>query len=288
MKAILWGLGAGMLMAGSAWSGEGSGEKGREGDPMGRIGPRVETQTLTYSANGERYTGYLARNGRLDGERPAVLVVHEWWGQTDYIRQRTEQLAALGYVALAVDMYGDARTATHPDEAGEFSQSVMSDWPGARRNLEAAIEALRGESGVDEARMAIVGYCFGGAVALNAALDGMAFDAAISFHGSPAQVVESPSHFDGRVVIQNGLDDRMVEQSALASLMEAFESVETDATLVQYPDAMHAFTNPYVDAKAREFELPLAYNAAADAASWQVMLNVFNRAFAAASDREDR
>lgn len=291
MKAMLWGLGAGMLMAGSALGGEGSGEggnrEGRDGDPPGRIGPQVETQTLTYSANGEEYTGYLARDTRLDGERPVVLVVHEWWGQTDYIRQRTEQLAALGYVAFAVDMYGEGETASHPDEAGSFSQAVMSDWAGARQNLEAAIEALGGESGVDEARMAIIGYCFGGAVALNAALDGMAFDAAVSFHGSPAQVVETPSHFDGRVVIQNGLDDQMVEQSALSSLMEAFDSVETEATLVQYPNAMHAFTNPYVDEKASEFDLPLAYNPAADAASWQVMLNVFNRAFAAAPHRDE-
>ncbi|GHC29448.1 dienelactone hydrolase [Kushneria pakistanensis] len=267
------GLGMGLMLASvNTWGDEGT---------LGRMGPKVETQTLTYSVDGEQYTGYLAHDTRTDGKRPLVLVVHEWWGLSDYIRQRTEQLAALGYVAFAVDMYGSGKTATHPDDAGSFSKAVMSDWPGARHNLETAIEALKNTQGVDGSRMAIIGYCFGGGIALNAALAGMPFKAAVSFHGSPGQVVETPSHFDGRVIIQNGLNDQMVEQSALKSLLDTYQGVDTDATLIQYPDAMHAFTNPYVDAKASEFDLPLAYNAAADAASWQVMLNVFNKAFAA-------
>ena len=273
MRTMFLGLGMGLMLASvNAW--------GEEGAP-GRMGPKVETQTLTYSVDGEQYTGYLARDTKKEGKRPLVLVVHEWWGLSDYIRQRTEQLAALGYVAFAVDMYGSGKTATHPDEAGSFSKAVMSDWSGARRNLETAIDALGDKSGVDASRMAIIGYCFGGGIALNAALAGMPFKAAVSFHGSPGQVVETPSHFDGRVIIQNGLKDQMVEQSALVSLLDTFKGVETEATLIQYPNAMHAFTNPYVDAKAREFDLPLAYNAAADAASWQVMLNVFNQVFAA-------
>lgn len=273
MRTMFLGIGMGLVLASASALGD-------EGTP-GRIGPTVETQTLTYSVDGEQYTGYLARDTEKEGKRPLVLVVHEWWGLSDYIRQRTEQLAALGYVAFAVDMYGSGRTATHPDEAGSFSKAVMSDWAGARSNLETAINALKDMQGVDASRMAIIGYCFGGGVALNAALDGMPFKAAVSFHGSPGQVVETPSHFDGRVIIQNGLKDQMVEQSALVSLLDTFKGVETEATLIQYPNAMHAFTNPYVDAKAREFDLPLAYNAAADAASWQVMLNVFNKVFAA-------
>lgn len=272
MRAMFLGLGMGLMLASvNTWGDDGT---------LGQMGPKVETQTLTYSVDGEQYTGYLARDARKEGKRPLVLVVHEWWGLSDYIRQRTEQLAALGYVAFAVDMYGSGKTATHPDEAGSFSKAVMSDWPGARHNLETAIEALKDTQGVDASRMAIIGYCFGGGIALNAALDGMPFKAAVSFHGSPGQVVETPSHFDGRVIIQNGLNDQMVEQSALESLLNTFKGVETDATLIQYPGAMHAFTNPYADAKAKEFGLPLAYNAAADAASWQVMLNVFNKVFA--------
>ncbi|SPJ34299.1 dienelactone hydrolase family protein [Kushneria phyllosphaerae] len=273
MRTMFLGLGMGLMLASvNTWGDEGT---------LGRMGPKVETQTLTYSVDGEQYTGYLAQDTEKEGKRPLVLVVHEWWGLSDYIRHRTEQLAALGYVAFAVDMYGSGKTATHPDEAGSFSKAVMSDWPGARHNLEMAIDTLKDKQGVDASRMAIIGYCFGGGIALNAALDGMPFKAAVSFHGSPGQVVDTPSHFDGRVIIQNGLDDQMVTQSALESLLNTFESVETDATLIQYPNAMHAFTNPSADAKAKEFGLPLAYNAAADAASWQVMLNVFNKVFAA-------
>ncbi|MFC0266668.1 dienelactone hydrolase family protein [Kushneria aurantia] len=280
MRNVFLGLclGAGMLLAGTgAW--------GNEEGTLGRIGPDVETRTLSYSVDGETHSGYLARDTRMEGERPLVLIVHEWWGLTDYIRQRTEQLAALGYVALAVDMYGGGRTATHPDDAGSFSREVMSDWPAAQRNLETAIAEASRVQGVDADRVAIIGYCFGGAVALNAALAGMPLDAVVSFHGSPSQVVDAPQHFDGRVIIQNGLADPLVEQSALQSLADTFESVDTDVTVVQYPNAMHAFTNPYADAKAREFDLPLAYSPAADAASWQVMLNVFNRAFSTGAEQ---
>lgn len=273
MRTMFLGLGVGMLMTSvNTYGDEGT---------LGRIGPDVATSTMTYNVDGQSYTGYLARDSSAEGKRPLILVVHEWWGQTDYIRQRTEQLAALGYVALAVDMYGSGKTATHPDDAGSFSKGVMSDWPAAQRNLETAIDTLKDTQGVDSSRVAIIGYCFGGAVALNAALAGMPFKAAVSFHGSPSQVVDTPQPFDGRVIIQNGLADKMVEQSALQSLVDTFASVDTDATVVQYPEAMHAFTNPYVGAKASEFDLPLAYNAAADAASWQVMLNVFNKVFAA-------
>ncbi|WP_106478828.1 dienelactone hydrolase family protein [Phytohalomonas tamaricis] len=270
MRRIVFGLG--MLMASvNTYGAEGT---------LGRVGPDVQTETITYSVDGQQYQGYLAQDVSAEGKRPGILVLHEWWGQSEYIKRRTEQLAALGYVAFAVDLYGNGKIADHPDDAGTFSSDVMSDWPAAQRNLETAIDVLTKQEGVDGTRLAAIGYCFGGGVALNAALAGMPLKAVVSFHGSPAQVVETPQHFDGRVVIQNGLDDQMVKQEALQSLVDAYDSVNTEVTVVQYPHAKHAFTNPLVNAKAEQFELPLAYNAAADAASWQVMLNVFNKVFA--------
>ncbi|MCM5704990.1 dienelactone hydrolase family protein [Larsenimonas salina] len=276
MKATVFGIG--LLMASV-------GAYGAEGSVIGNVGPDVHTNEVTYSVNGESYTGFLARDTKAEGNRPGILLVHEWWGQTEYVRQRAEELAALGYVAMAVDMYGGGKTAEHPDDAGAFSKAVMSDWSAAEANLRAATDILKTEGGVDPDRVAAIGYCFGGGVVLNAALDGMPFKAVVSFHGSPGQVVQTPTHFDGRVLIQNGLDDELVNQEDLAALLETYKSVDTDVTLIQYPGAKHAFTNPYVDAKAEKFGLPLAYSPAADAASWQVMLNLFNKVFSSSAGR---
>ncbi|RKR04319.1 dienelactone hydrolase [Kushneria sinocarnis] len=276
MRAMVFGFG--MLMASVSTYGAEQGQ-GMPGD----IGPDVQGQQVTYTVDDQQYSGYLARDVSAEGKRPGVLIVHEWWGQTDYIRQRARKLAALGYVAFAVDMYGEGRTADHPDDAGSFSSDVMQDWPAAERNLGVAMATLKSQDGVDPERLAAIGYCFGGAVVLNAALAGMPLDAVVSFHGSPAQVVETPKHFDGRVLIQNGQDDQMVKPEALQSLVDAFQKVDTSVTVIQYPHAQHAFTNPYVDAKAEQFDLPLAYSPAADAASWQVMLNLFDQVFARTS-----
>lgn len=235
-------------------------------------GPRVEGEILEYSTGGEIYRGYLARNVNDDEPRPAVLVVHEWWGLNDYVRARADQLAALGFVAFAVDMYGQGRKATHPDEAGQFSSQVMQDWPSARARLEAAMARLGEHPAVAEGDMAAIGYCFGGGVVMNMALSGMPIEAAISFHGSPTQAVSNPQPFDGTVQIHNGAADPLVERDALTAMARTLEGQGANVEVVNYPGATHAFTNPGADAAAAQYDLPLGYDAAADASSWQAAL----------------
>lgn len=242
-------------------------------------GPQVVTETGTYRANGEEHVGLIARDAKAQGRRPGILLVHEWWGLNSYARKRAEQLAGLGYVVMAVDMYGGGRTAEHPKEAGAFSSAVMSDWPKAESSFNSALAVLRSRPEVDGERMAAIGYCFGGAVVLNMALTGAPLKAVVSFHGSPSIAVTEPEPFTGRVVIQNGAADTLVPQEDLDKLVATFQSLETRTTLIQYPGAKHAFTNPESDAKAAKYDLPLGYDAAADSASWQVMLNLFNEVF---------
>lgn len=241
-------------------------------------GPHVQSETFEYSTGGKTYQGYLAYNASDDEPRPGVLLVHEWWGLNDYIKRRADQLAALGFVALAVDMYGDGKVARHPDEAKAFSSQVMQDWPSARARLEAAMTALRQHPAVREDRMAAIGYCFGGGVVMNMALAGMPLNAAISFHGSPTQAVSEPQPFDGLVRIYNGEDDSLVEPQALDDMASALEKNGADVRVVQYPGAKHAFTNPDADRLAKEYDLPLGYDAAADAASWQASLLTLDQA----------
>ncbi|MCK0768448.1 MULTISPECIES: dienelactone hydrolase family protein [Chromohalobacter] len=241
-------------------------------------GPKVVGETFEYSTGGETYQGYLARNVNDEEPRPAVLLVHEWWGLNDYAKSRADQLAALGFVALAVDMYGEGKNAQHPDDAQAFSKRVMSDWPTARASLEAAMAKLREQPYVRGDRMAALGYCFGGGVVMNMALAGMPIEAAISFHGSPTQAVSDPQPFDGIVQIHNGEADGLVESDALESMAQTLSDQGAEVRVVQYPGAKHGFSNPGADAKADEFDLPLGYDAAADAASWQSALVALDRA----------
>lgn len=241
-------------------------------------GPRVEGQLLEYATGGTTYQGYLAHNANDAEPRPAVLVVHEWWGLDDYARARADQLAALGFVAFAVDMYGNGRTATHPDEAGEFSRQVMQDWPAARAKLEAAMAKVSEHPAVAKGGMAAIGYCFGGGIVMNMALSGMPIKAAISFHGSPTQAAPNPQPFSGLVQIHNGAADSLVERDALHAMVDALKGQGGNVEVIHYPEAMHGFSNPYADAKATEYSLPLEYHAAADAASWQAALLALDRA----------
>ncbi|MGC3873827.1 dienelactone hydrolase family protein [Halomonas sp. GXIMD04776] len=243
-----------------------------------KMGPQVEGQTFTYSTGGETYEGYLARNAGDNEPRPAVIVVHEWWGLNDYIRARADQLAALGFVALAVDMYGDGQVAAHPDQAGEFSSRVMQDWPSARARLEAAMMSLHEHPWVAKDKgMAAIGYCFGGGVVMNMALSGMPIKAAISFHGSPTQAVSNPQSFDGVVQIHNGAQDPLVKRDALMAMAQTLEAQGAEVEVINYPRATHGFTNPFADEVGEQFDLPLAYNAAADASSWQAALLTLDR-----------
>lgn len=266
------------LMIGSAMAQIQTNPSEVEAEDIFPQGPRIESQLLEYSTGGQTYQGYLAHNADDEEPRPAVLVVHEWWGLNDYARERADQLAALGFVAFAVDMYGDGQLATHPDEAGEFSSQVMQDWPSARARLEAAMAVVREHPAVADGGMAAIGYCFGGGVVMNMALSGMPIEAAISFHGSPTRAAQNPQPFNGVVQIHNGAADVLVGREDLNAMQQALEAQGAEVQVTNYPGAMHGFTNPYADATAEEYELPLGYNAAADAASWQAALLALDRA----------
>ena len=145
--------------------------------------PMVEGKDVQYSADGVVLKGYLAYDKNVKGKRPGVLVVHEWWGLNDYARKRANMLAEMGYVALAVDMYGDGKQAMHPDDAGKFSSELMKNFDVAKARFMAALEFLKAQPAVDPDRIAAIGYCFGGGVVLNMARQGVDLKGVASFHG---------------------------------------------------------------------------------------------------------
>lgn len=235
---------------------------------------------VTYQAGEQACRGYLARP-KGEGERPGILVVHEWWGHNDYVRRRAEQLAALGYTALAVDMFGDGRTADTPDEAQALMQQLMGDAEAVHRRFVAARDLLLAQPDVDGERLAAIGYCMGGGVVLEMARSGEALRGVASFHGvlgtaNPAR----PGRVQARVLALTGSDDAFAPEEVQQTFEREMREAGVDYELVRYPGVKHAFTNPAVDEKARRFGLPLAYDAAADADSWQRLQAFLGRIFA--------
>lgn len=229
----------------------------------------VQGKEVSYSTGGTTMKGWIAYDDAVKGKRPAVLVVHEWWGHNDYARKRAAMLAELGYVALAVDMYGDGKQANHPDDAGKFAGEVAKNKPMAKARFEAAMKLLKKQRNVDGGKLAAIGYCFGGSVVLQMAREGEALRGVASFHGglttdAPAQA----GKVKAQVRVFTGADDKMIPPAQVQAFEQEMDNAGVSYKVVSYPGAMHSFTNPDADGFAKKFNMPLAYNAEADKDSW--------------------
>jgi dienelactone hydrolase len=241
----------------------------------------VKHEDVTYSANGLTMKGYLAYDDAVKGKRPGVLVVHEWWGHNEYARKRARMLAELGYTALAVDMYGDGKQATHPDDAGKFAGAVMQNLESAKARFVAALDLLKKHQTVDSSRIAAIGYCFGGAVVLQMARAGLDLKGVASFHGNYAtQTPAQPGKVKAAVLVCHGADDQFSTAEQVAALKKEMADAKVDFQFIAYEGAKHSFTNPEADEYAKKFSMPIAYNKMADEKSWADMQQFFKRIFA--------
>lgn len=232
----------------------------------------VVGEEVSYRAGGTTLQGYLAYDDAITHRRPAVLVVHEWWGHNEYARQRARMLAELGYTALAVDMYGDGKTAAHPADASKFAALINADIDERRARFLAAKALLESHSTVAAGKTAAIGYCFGGGVVLNMAREGVDLKGVASFHGALATNTPArPGQVRAKVLVQNGGADPMVTAQHIADFHEEMTAAGVEYSLINYPGAKHAFTNPAADELGARFNLPLAYDAEADRQSWAAL-----------------
>lgn len=239
----------------------------------------MANKEITYSANGKTMKGFLAIP-EGEGPFPGVIVVHEWWGQNEYPRERARMLAKNGYVAFAVDMYGDGKTVDHPKEATEFSSAVMSDLDAAEKSFRAALETLKKESSVDPNNIAAIGYCFGGAIVLEMARRGVDMKMVASYHGNLSPIADhTVEPMKTRILIFNGADDSFVTKETIAKARQNLKSAKIRYKYINYKDAKHGFTNTEADNYGKKHELPLAYNKRADEDSWNQTLNAFKVVF---------
>lgn len=240
---------------------------------------KVKGETVSYATNSTTMKGYIAFDENNTEKRPGILVVHEWWGHNDYVRERADRLAELGYVALAVDMYGDGKQAEHPDDAGKFAGMVMQNMPEATARFNAALELLKSNPNVDSESIAAIGYCFGGSVVLSMANAGSDLDAVAAFHSGVALPVMPSDKLKAKVLVCNGADDPFSSPESIETYKKQMDSINADYKYVAYPGAVHAFTSKEATALGEKFDLPLAYNQEADEKSWEELKTLLKETF---------
>ena len=241
----------------------------------------ISTQKVGYQIEDVNFTGYLAYDASINTKRPGVLVVHEWWGHNEYARKRAYQLAELGYIALAVDMYGDGKLAEHPSDASKFMKEVTNNMPLAEKRLQTALDVLNNHELTDTDKTAAIGYCFGGGMVLHLARIGTDIDGVVSFHGS--LTTQSPAKLDtvkARVLVLHGADDPFIPREQVDAFKEEMQNAGVQYEFVAYPNVKHSFTNPQADEFSKNFDLPaLQYNQHADEDSWNRMKVFLNDVF---------
>lgn len=240
----------------------------------------VKGEEVQYTVGKQVFKGYLAYDDAMKGKHPGVLVVHEWWGHNEYARKRARMLAELGYTALALDMYGDGKQAHHPDEAGKFAGELLQNMDAAKARFVAAEDLLKKHATVDATRIGAIGYCSGGAVALQMARAGVDLKGVVSFHGNLG--TSSPAVkglVKAKILVANGADDPFVKPDEIDAFKNEMEVAGVDYKFVSYAGAKHGFTNPEADGLGKKFNMPLAYNAEADKQSWNEMKAFFKKIF---------
>jgi dienelactone hydrolase len=237
----------------------------------------LRTEVVEYKHGDVVLEGYLAYDDAFSGKRPGVLVVHEWTGHNPYVRKRAEQLAQLGYVAFALDMYGKGVHAKDTKEAAALADIYKKDRKLMRARAEAGLDVLRKHAQVDPKRLAAIGYCFGGTTVLEMARGGSDLAGVVSFHGG----LSTPNSDDakqikGRVLVLHGADDPFVPAAEVTAFEEEMRKAGVDWQLVKYGDAVHSFTNPEA---GKDKSRGAAYQAKADQRSWEAMKAFFAEIF---------
>jgi dienelactone hydrolase len=249
----------------------------------GMMSAKVVTKPVAYEHGGVKLEGWLAYDDEkvaADKPAPGVLVLPEWWGLTEYPKKRAEQLAKLGYVALAADMYGAGVTTADPKKAGELAAPFYGQPLMAGRSR-AGLDQLLASGLVDGRRVAAIGYCFGGAAAQALAYSGAPLAGIVSFHGSliPASPAAAAAN-QAKILVCHGAVDPFISAEEIAAFMKGMNDGKFDYQFVSYAGAVHAFSNPGADKIAKATGLPIAYHAAADKRSWAHMRSFFNEIFA--------
>ncbi|QDT02578.1 Dienelactone hydrolase family protein [Rubripirellula lacrimiformis] len=238
----------------------------------------IQTETVVYHDGDVTLEGFVAWDPeKVQGGAPGVLISHQWMGLTDYEKGRCRQLADLGLVAFALDIYGQGVRPVNPGEAGKLAGVYKADRDLYRRRLNLGLDQLRARDGVDAKRIAAIGYCFGGTGVLELARSGAEVAGVVSFHGG----LDSPSPDDGKqiaakILVCHGADDPFVPKADIEAFIAELNAAHVDWQMNVYAGAVHSFTQPMA---GNDNSKGAAYNEQADHRSWLAMEAFFQEIF---------
>ncbi len=238
----------------------------------------IQERLVEYKQGNTVLEGYLAYDDAIGGKRPGVLVVHAWMGLSEYEQRRARELAALGYIAFAADIYGKGVRPTNRQEAGEQAGKYRANRELMRQRAAAGLQVLADNPNVDASKIAAIGYCFGGGVALELARSGANVVGTAPFHGN----LDTPNPDDaknikGKVLVLHGAEDPSVPNEQVAAFQKEMRDAKVNYQINAYGGAVHAFTDPRAGDDPSK---GAAYNAQADKRSWEAMKNFFDEIFA--------
>ncbi len=237
----------------------------------------VQTKVIAYTDGETKLEGFLAWDDDFSGKRPAVLVVHEWWGLEKHAEERAKMLAELGYVAFALDMYGEGKDTEHAEDAMAWSSQVRQNLDGWVRRANKGLEVLLSQDNVDSERVAAIGFCFGGATVMQMAYSGADLAGVVSFHGSlPVATEEQAKAVTSKVLVCHGVEDPFVPKERVTQFQDALTAADVDLQFIGYANTVHSFTNPDADSHNMQ---GASYNKSADERSWAHMRQFFAEIF---------
>ena len=239
----------------------------------------IKEEMVSYKAGDVTFKGFVAFDESIKGKRPVVLIVHEWWGLNDYTKMRARKLAELGYIAMAIDLFGNGKNAINPKEAQDFTMPFYKDPQLAKSRLDAAIKKIKEFAQADPNNIAAIGYCFGGFVVLNYAKLGADLKGVVSFHGGLGGIPVNKKLLKAKILVCHGASDKFVSQNDVDAFKHQLDSIGATYSFKIYANATHAFTNPDATRLGKEFNMPIEYNAQADKDSWNDMKTFLSRIF---------
>jgi dienelactone hydrolase len=241
----------------------------------------LQEEAVSYKDGDTVMKGFIVYDDASKAKRPGIIVVHEWWGITKHVREEARKFAGQGYTAFIADMYGDAKTADNPKDAGALSGAVRKNPAAMLSRFNAAKDALSKHATVDATRIGAAGYCFGGSVVLDMARAGLDLRGVAAFHaglGAAGPQAEK-GKVKSKVLVLNGEADPFIKPDSIDAFKKEMAAANVDYRYLSYPGAVHAFTNPEATEKGKQFNLPLAYDAAADKQSKAEASKFFSEAF---------
>jgi dienelactone hydrolase len=240
-------------------------------------GAELKKQTMEYRHGDTVLEGYLVYDDAVKDRRPGVLVVHEWTGINENVKNHADAIAALGYVAFAADMYGKGIRPATMQEASAQATIYKNDRNLMRERVKSGLDFLMKQPMVDAKRIAAVGYCFGGTTVLELARSGADVWGVVSFHGSlDTPNLEDAKGIKAKVLVLHGADDPYESKEQVDMFLKEMKDARVDFQMVFYGGAVHSFTNPFAGSDPSK---GAAYNEKADKRSWEAMKQFFVEIF---------